>query len=206
MPVRAESFSEALRMGVEIFRTLKSVLKQKGYSANVGDEGGFAPDIKSNEEAIEIVLKAIETAGYRPGEDVFIAMDAASSEMYDPKTGLYTFHKSSQEKLNSNDMVGFWKTWTQKYPIKSIEDGLAEDDWAGWKALTDAIGNDVQLVGDDLFVTNVKRLKRGIEEGVANSILVKVNQIGTLTETIDAINMATRNAYTNIISHRSGED
>lgn len=205
MPVKAQSFSHALRMGVEIFHNLKKVLHQKGYSTNVGDEGGFAPNIKSNEEAIETVLKAIEVAGFKPGEDVFIAMDAASSEFYNAETGLYHFHKSGGDKLNSSDMVSFWKNWTEKYPIVSIEDGLAEDDWSGWKALTDSIGSRVQLVGDDLFVTNVNRLQRGITEKVANSILVKVNQIGTLTETIDAIQLATRNQYTNVISHRSGE-
>lgn len=205
MPVNAPTFSESLRMGVEVFHHLKNVLKSKGYSTNVGDEGGFAPNIKSNEEAIETVLLAIEAAGYRPGEDIFIAMDAATSEMYDPKTGLYSFHKSSGTKMTSSELVGYWKDWTSKYPILSIEDGLAEDDWAGWKQLTTAIGDRVQLVGDDLFVTNVKRLQQGINEGVANSILVKVNQIGTLTETINAIQLATRHSYTNIMSHRSGE-
>jgi enolase len=205
MPVKADTFSEALQMGVSVFHHLKKVLKDKGFSTNVGDEGGFAPNIKSNEEAIEIVLKAIETAGYRPGEDIFIAMDAATSEFYNPENKMYQFHKSGGEKKSTEEMVEFWTNWVNKYPILSIEDGLAEDDWAGWKSLTQAIGNRVQLVGDDLFVTNVKRLKRGIDEKIANSILVKVNQIGTLTETIDAINMATRNGYTNIISHRSGE-
>lgn len=205
MPVNAPTFSESLRMGVEIFHHLKSVLKSKGYSTNVGDEGGFAPNIKSNEEAIETVLKAIETAGYRPGEDVYIAMDAAVSEMYNSESGLYTFHKSDNRRMNSTELVDYWKTWTSKYPILSIEDGLAEDDWDGWKLLTQAIGDRVQLVGDDLFVTNVKRLQMGIEQKVANSILVKVNQIGSLTETINTVNLATRNAYTNIMSHRSGE-
>lgn len=205
MPVNAPTFSESLRMGVEIFHHLKSVLKSKGYSTNVGDEGGFAPNIKSNEEAIETVLKAIETAGYRPGEDVYIAMDAAVSEMYNSESGLYTFHKSDNRRMNSAELVDYWKTWTSKYPILSIEDGLAEDDWDGWKLLTQAIGDRVQLVGDDLFVTNVKRLQMGIEQKVANSILVKVNQIGSLTETINTVNLATRNAYTNIMSHRSGE-
>ncbi|HYG15182.1 MAG TPA: phosphopyruvate hydratase, partial [Bacteroidia bacterium] len=176
-----------------------------GYSTNVGDEGGFAPDIKSNEEAIETVLKAIGEAGYKPGKDIWIAMDAASSEMYDAASGLYKFHKSDNRALSSTDMVAYWKEWTSKYPIVSIEDGLAEDDWKGWKELTTAIGDKVQLVGDDLFVTNVKRLSKGIAEGIGNSILVKVNQIGSLTETIDAIHMATRNSYTNVISHRSGE-
>ncbi len=205
MPAKADSFSESLRMGVQIFHHLKSVLKSKGYSTNVGDEGGFAPDIRSNEEAIETVLTAIEKAGFKPGEDVFIAMDAAVSELYDAEKGLYIFKKSDKRELSSEEMVDFWKTWTSKYPIISIEDGCAEDDWAGWAKLTSAIGNKVQLVGDDLFVTNVNRLQKGISEGIANSILIKVNQIGTLTETIDAINLATRNSYTNIISHRSGE-
>jgi enolase len=205
MPVSAPSFKEALRMGVEVFHHLKNVLKSKGYSTNVGDEGGFAPNIKSNEEAIETVLTAIEKAGYKPGVDMLIAMDAASSEFYEKKTGLYHFHKSSGEKLNSSDLVEYWKRWTDKYPIASIEDGLAEDDWKGWKLLTDRIGKKVQLVGDDLFVTNVARLQEGIDMGVANSILIKVNQIGTLTETIDSIQLATRNSYTNVISHRSGE-
>lgn len=205
MPVNAPTFSESLRMGIEVFHNLKMVLKKKGYSTNVGDEGGFAPDIKSNEEAIETVLTAIEAAGYKPGKDIWVAMDAASSEMYDAKTGLYKFHKSDNKELTSSEMVSFWKDWTSKYPIVSIEDGLAEDDWKGWKELTETIGNKVQLVGDDLFVTNVKRLQKGINEGIANSILVKVNQIGTITETIDAINLASRNSYTNVMSHRSGE-
>jgi enolase len=205
MPVKADTFSEALQMGVSVFHHLKKVLKDKGFSTNVGDEGGFAPNIKSNEEAIEIVLKAIETAGYRPGEDIFIAMDAATSEFYNPENKMYQFHKSGGEKKSTEEMVEFWTNWVNKYPILSIEDGLAEDDWTGWKSLTQAIGHKVQLVGDDLFVTNVKRLSRGIKENIANSILIKVNQIGTLTETIDAINMATKNGYTNIISHRSGE-
>ena len=205
MPVNAESFSQALRMGVEVFHHLKAVLKSKGYSTNVGDEGGFAPNIKSNEEAIETVIAAIEKAGYKAGEDIFIAMDAASSEFYDKESKTYHFHKSDGKRLSSEEMAQYWKEWTDKYPILSIEDGLDEDDWAGWKKLTELIGDKVQLVGDDLFVTNVKRLGRGIEEGVANSILVKVNQIGTLTETIDAIQLATSNSYTNIISHRSGE-
>ena len=205
MPVKAESFSQSLKMGVEVFHRLKSVLKSNGYSTNVGDEGGFAPNIKSNEEAIETVLKAIEAAGYRPGEDIYIAMDAAVSEMYNKETGLYSFHKSDKREMNSSDMVSYWKEWTAKYPIISIEDGIDEDDWAGWKLLTDAIGDKVQLVGDDLFVTNVKRLQMGIDQGVANSILVKVNQIGSLTETIDTVNLATKNSYTNVMSHRSGE-
>lgn len=205
MPVKADTFSMALRMGVEVFHHLKNVLKDKGYSTNVGDEGGFAPNIKSNEEAIETVLTAIERAGYKAGDEIQIAMDAASSEFYKVDEGVYHFHKSSGKKLSSDEMVDYWANWTAKYPIVSIEDGLAEDDWAGWKKLTDKIGRNVQLVGDDLFVTNVKRLQRGINEGVANSILVKVNQIGTLTETIDSIQLATRNLYTNVISHRSGE-
>ena len=205
MPTKADTFAESLQMGVQIFHNLKSVLKSKGYSTNVGDEGGFAPNIQSNEEAIETVLMAIEKAGYRPGEDVYIAMDAAVSEFYDAEKGLYVFKKSDKRQLSSEEMVDYWKTWTSKYPIISIEDGCAEDDWAGWAKLTQARGNKVQLVGDDLFVTNVKRLQKGISENIANSILIKVNQIGTLTETIDAINLATRNSYTNIISHRSGE-
>ncbi len=205
MPTGAESFSHALRMGTEIFHHLKSVLKSKGFSTNVGDEGGFAPNLGSNEEAVEYVLKAIETAGYRPGEDVFIAMDAASSEFYLEEEKVYHFHKSTGDKLSSSDLVSYWKDWTNKYPIISIEDGLWEDDWAGWSELTNAIGDKVQLVGDDLFVTNVKRLERGINENIANSILVKVNQIGTLTDTIQAVELATRNNYTSVMSHRSGE-
>lgn len=205
MPVKADSFSHALRMGTEVFHNLKNVLKSKGYSTNVGDEGGFAPNIKSNEEAIEIVLKSIEEAGYNPGQDIFIAMDAASSEFYDKDSGLYHFHKSNGQKLSSEQMVDYWENWTSKYPIVSIEDGLDEDDWSGWKMLTERIGTKTQLVGDDLFVTNVKRLQQGIDQSVANSILVKVNQIGSLTETIDAIQLATAHQYTNVISHRSGE-
>jgi len=205
MPVKAESISHALRMGVEVFHHLKSVLKAAGYSTNVGDEGGFAPNIQSNEEAIEIVLRAIEKAGYRPGEDMFIAMDAATSEFYDEKTGLYTFKKSDGKIFTGDEMVNYWAEWCKKYPIVSIEDGCAEDDWASWKKLTDAVGSKVQLVGDDLFVTNVDRLQRGINEGIANSILIKVNQIGTLTETLNAIQLATRHSYSNVISHRSGE-
>ena len=205
MPVKAHSFRQALQMGAEVFHTLKTVLKKKGYSTNVGDEGGFAPNIKSNEEAIEIVLKSIEEAGYKPGKDIYIAMDAATTEFYDEKTGMYTFKKSDNRQMSSSEMVSYWKEWTEKYPILSNEDGLAEDDWKGWAELTKAIGDKVQLVGDDLFVTNSKRLAKGIEKGIANSILVKVNQIGSLTETIDAVNLATRNSYTNIMSHRSGE-
>jgi enolase len=205
MPVGAPSFSEALRMGSEVFHHLKNVLKKKGLSTNVGDEGGFAPNIASNVEAIEVVLQAIEAAGYKPGDDMMIAMDAASSEFYDASTGLYTFKKSTGDKLSSSDMVSYWKEWTEKYPIISIEDGMAEDDWAGWKELTEKVGKNVQLVGDDLFVTNVKRLQQGIDQGVANSILIKVNQIGTLTETINAINLGLRHGYKSVMSHRSGE-
>ncbi len=205
MPFGAKSFSEGLRMGTEIFHHLKSVLKKKGYSTNVGDEGGFAPNMQSNVEAIETVLQAIEAAGYRPGEDVWIAMDAASAEMYNADEKVYHFHKSSGEKLTSSEMVSYWADWCKKYPIISIEDGLGEDDWAGWAELTKAVGDKVQLVGDDLFVTNVKRLSEGIKNNIANSILVKVNQIGTLTETIDAVNMAHKAGYTSVMSHRSGE-
>ncbi|WP_299984741.1 phosphopyruvate hydratase [uncultured Pontibacter sp.] len=205
MPVGAPSFSEALRMGSEVFHHLKNVLKKKGLSTNVGDEGGFAPNIASNVEAIEVVLQAIEAAGYKPGDDMMIAMDAASSEFYDKSTGLYTFKKSTGDKLTSSEMVSYWKEWTEKYPIASIEDGMDEDDWKGWKELTESIGNKVQLVGDDLFVTNVNRLQQGIDQGVANSILIKVNQIGTLTETINAINLGLRHGYKSVMSHRSGE-
>ena len=205
MPIGADTFSEALRMGAEVFHTLKKVLHDQGLSTNVGDEGGFAPNIKSNEEAIEIVLKAIEKAGYKPGSEIMIALDPAASEFYDSKTKTYHFKKSSGKKLKPLEMAEYWTNWSKKYPIISIEDGLAEDDWAGWKALTDNIGNKVQLVGDDLFVTNVKRLQQGIDKGVANAILVKVNQIGSLTETIDAVNLAKRNSYKSIMSHRSGE-
>ncbi len=205
MPLAADSFKEALRMGVEVFHALKGVLKKKGYSTNVGDEGGFAPNIKSNVEAIETVLMAIEAAGYKAGEDIMIAMDAAVSELYDAETGMYVFKKSGGEKMSTSDLVSFWTDWSNKYPILSIEDGLAEDDWDGWKALTAAIGDRVQLVGDDLFVTNVDRLQKGIDNDIANSILIKVNQIGSLSETIDAVNLATRNGYTSIMSHRSGE-
>ncbi len=205
MPVKADTFSDALRMGVEIFHHLKTVLKSAGYSTNVGDEGGFAPNIQSNEEAIEIVLKSIEKAGYRPGEDVYIAMDAATSELYDEKTGLYTFKKSSGKTFSGEEMVNYWAEWCNKYPIISIEDGCAEDDWKSWKLMTEKLGNKIQLVGDDLFVTNVNRLQMGIDQGIANSILIKVNQIGTLTETLNAIQLATRNKYTNVMSHRSGE-
>lgn len=205
MPAAADTFSESLRMGVEVFHHLKKVLKQKGYSTNVGDEGGFAPNIRSNEEAIETVLTAIESAGYRPGEDIYIAMDAATSEFYDKQTGLYTFRKSSGKSMTNAELVNYWSEWVNKYPIVSIEDGLAEDDWSGWKMLTDALGRKIQLVGDDLFVTNVTRLRKGIHEKVANSVLVKVNQIGSLTETINTIQLANSHSYTSVISHRSGE-
>ena len=205
MPVGAEQFSDGLRMGVEVFHHLKKVLHNKGYSTNVGDEGGFAPNIKSNVEAIETVLQAIEKAGFRPGEDIMIAMDAASSEFYLEEEGVYHFHKSTGDKLTGADMIAYWKEWCDKYPILSIEDGLAEDDWEGWTALTKTLGHQVQLVGDDLFVTKTRRLQKGIDLDAANSILIKVNQIGTLTETIDAVRLATRNAYTSVMSHRSGE-
>ncbi len=203
MPAKADTFSDALRMGVEVFHTLKKVLKSKGYSTNVGDEGGFAPNIKSNEEAIEIVIQAIEKAGYKPGEEMFIAMDAAASEFYE--NGLYHFKKSDGRKLSSAEMAGYWTDWVNKYPIISIEDGMDEDDWDGWKASTEAIGSKCQLVGDDLFVTNVDRLQQGIDQKIANAILIKVNQIGSLTETINTVNLAKRNSYKNIMSHRSGE-
>jgi enolase len=205
MPIGAETFSDGLRWGVEIFHHLKSVLKKKGYSTNVGDEGGFAPEIQSNEEAIETVLQAIEAAGYQPGTQVSIAMDAATSEMYNEKDGTYTFYKSSKKTISRDEMVDYWTSWVNKYPIISIEDGMAEDDWEGWKKHTVAIGNKCQLVGDDLFVTNVKRLQKGLNEGIANSILIKVNQIGTVTETINAVQLAQTNGYTSIMSHRSGE-
>lgn len=204
MPFGADSFTQGLQWGTEIFHHLKSVLKDQGMSTNVGDEGGFAPNLGSNEEAIQVVMQAIEKAGFKPGEDVYIALDAASSEFYDEDKGKYIFESTGAE-MTSAEMVDFWKDWCSKYPIVSIEDGLAEDDWDGWKMATDALGDKVQLVGDDLFVTNTKRLSRGIEEGIANSILVKVNQIGTLTETIEAVQMATRNGYTSVMSHRSGE-
>ena len=205
VPTGAATFSEGLRWGVEIFHQLKTVLKQKGYSTNVGDEGGFAPDIQSNEEAIETVLQAIEAAGYKPGEQVFIAMDAATSEMYNEADNTYKFYKSSGKVISSDEMVAYWTEWVDKYPIISIEDGMAEDDWDGWKKLTESVGNRCQLVGDDLFVTNVLRLQQGIDRGIANSILVKVNQIGTITETINAVRLAQTNGYTSIMSHRSGE-
>jgi enolase len=205
MPVGAESFSDSLRMGTEIFHHLKAVLKSKGLATNVGDEGGFAPNLRSNVEAMEMVLRAIENAGYRPGEDVFVSMDAAASEFYNAEEGVYHFHQSTGDKLTSSEMVDYWADWVKKYPILSIEDGLDEDDWAGWKSMTDALGDKIQLVGDDLFVTNVERLSRGITEGIANSLLVKVNQIGTLTETINAVQMAQINSFTTVMSHRSGE-
>ncbi len=205
MPVGAPTFREGLRMGAEVFHSLSAVLKKNGYSTNVGDEGGFAPNLKSNEEAITVILQAIENAGYKPGQDVFIALDPASSEYFLTDEGVYHLKKSTGEKLTPSQMVDYWKTWIDKYPIISIEDGMAEDDWDGWKLMTDVMGKKIQLVGDDLFVTNTKRLQMGIDKGVANSILVKVNQIGTLTETIDAVNMAYRNSYTAVMSHRSGE-
>jgi enolase len=204
MPFGASSFSEGLRWGTEVFHQLKSVLKAKGMSTNVGDEGGFAPSLGSNEEALQVVMEAIEKAGFKPGVDMYIALDAAASEFYDDATGKYHF-ASTGESRNSEEMVAFWADWCERYPIISIEDGLAEDDWTGWKLATDKLGHKIQLVGDDLFVTNTKRLQQGIEQGVANSILVKVNQIGTLTETIEAVNLATRNGYSSVMSHRSGE-
>jgi enolase len=204
MPVGAETFSDGLRMGTEVFHTLKKVLKDRGHATNVGDEGGFAPNLGSNQEAIEVVIEAIEKAGYRPGDDLLIALDAAASEFYDAKSGQYVF-QSTGDRMTGSELVDFWKGWSEKYPIVSIEDGLAEDDWDAWKLMTDAIGDKVQLVGDDLFVTNTHRLARGIENNIANSILVKVNQIGTLTETIEAVSLAHRNSYTSVISHRSGE-
>ena len=204
MPVGADTFSEGLRMGTEIFHHLKEVLKSKGYSTNVGDEGGFAPNLSSNEEGVEFVLRAIEKAGYKPGDDVFLAFDAAASEFYDKKTGLYRFESTGEDRTGA-EMVEFWTNWRKKYPIISIEDGLDEDDWDSWKLLTEKIGANTQLVGDDLFVTNVSRLTQGIEQGIANSILVKVNQIGTLSETIDAVEMAHKAGYSSVMSHRSGE-
>ena len=205
MPVGAPSFSEGLRWGTEIFHHLKKVLKDQGLSTNVGDEGGFAPNISSNEDAIKYVLQAIESAGYKPGDDIYIAMDAASSEFFNEDEGVYHFAKSTGDKLTPAEMAAYWKDWAAKYPIISIEDGCAEDDWEGWKILTDQIGDKVQLVGDDLFVTNTERLSRGIQDGVGNSILVKVNQIGSLTETIEAVDLAHRASYTSVMSHRSGE-
>ncbi len=205
MPVGGRNFTHALQMGTEIFHNLKSVLKSQGYSTNVGDEGGFAPNLKSNEEAIEVILQAIEKAGYKPGEEVFISLDPAASEYYLTDENVYHLKKSTGEKLTPAEMVDYWATWCKNYPIISIEDGMAEDDWTGWKLMTDKLGKDVQLVGDDLFVTNVNRLQMGFDKKVANSILIKVNQIGTLTETINAVNMAHKAGYTAVISHRSGE-
>ena len=204
MPFGASSFSEGLRWGTEVFHELKGVLKVRGMSTNVGDEGGFAPNLSSNEEAIQVVIEAVEKAGFTPGKDMYIALDAAASEFYNEEKGKYIFESTSEERTSS-EMVDFWVDWTRNYPIISIEDGLAEDDWAGWKLATEKLGDKIQLVGDDLFVTNTKRLKKGIDEGIANSILVKVNQIGTLTETIEAVQMATKNSYSSVMSHRSGE-
>jgi enolase len=205
MPVGATSFSQALQMGAEVFHNLKAVLKKQGHSTNVGDEGGFAPNLGSNEEAIKVVLQAIEKAGYKPGEDICIALDPAASEYFIAKENVYHLKKSTGDKLTPAQMVDFWNDWVKKYPIVSIEDGMAEDDWDGWKLQTKKMGNKIQLVGDDLFVTNTNRLQMGIDKGVANSILIKVNQIGTLTETINAVNLATQNSYTSVMSHRSGE-
>jgi len=205
MPIGAPSFSEGLRWGVEIFHALKTVLKKKGYSTNVGDEGGFAPNIQSNEEAIETVLTAIDAAGYKAGSQVVIAMDAANSELWDSKKKKYVFHKSSGKEMSSEQLVKYWEKWVKQYPIASVEDGMAEDDWDGWKMLSKAIGSKCQLVGDDLFVTNVTRLQKGIDKGIGNALLVKVNQIGTITETINAVTLAQHNGYNTIMSHRSGE-
>ncbi|MBA2500279.1 MAG: phosphopyruvate hydratase [Chitinophagaceae bacterium] len=205
MPIGAKNFSEGLRWGVEIFHALKSVLKKKGFSTNVGDEGGFAPNIQSNEEAIEIVLTAIQAAGYKTGSQIMIAMDAANSELWNAKKKKYVFHKSSGKELSSEQLVKYWEKWAKQYPIASIEDGMAEDDWNGWKMLTEVIGDKCQLVGDDLFVTNVERLQKGVDKEIANGLLVKVNQIGTITETINAVTMAQHNGYNTIMSHRSGE-
>ncbi|HNX86128.1 MAG TPA: phosphopyruvate hydratase [Bacteroidales bacterium] len=205
MPVGATSFNEAIRMGAEVFHNLKNVLKKSKYSTNVGDEGGFAPNLKSNEEALTVIIKAIETAGYEPGKDICIALDPASSEYFIPEENVYHLKKSTGDKLTPAEMVSFWKDWVKRYPIISIEDGMAEDDWNGWKLMTKELGSKIQLVGDDIFVTNVERLAQGIRKNVANSILIKVNQIGTLSETINAVNMAYRSGYTAVISHRSGE-
>jgi len=204
-PVGAKKFSEALRMGAEVFHNLKSVLKKQGYSTSVGDEGGFAPNLKSNEEAIEVIIEAIEKSGYTAGKDIFLALDCAASEFYDKEKKKYVFKKSDKSEYTSAQMGELWASWAQKYPVISIEDGMAEDDWDGWKHLSDMLGKKVQLVGDDLFVTNVERLQVGIEKGIANSILIKVNQIGSLTETMEAIALATNANYTSMISHRSGE-
>jgi len=205
MPFGAENFAGALRMGAEVFHALKSVLKKRGLNTSVGDEGGFAPNLKSNEEAIELILEAIEAAGYKPGEQIAIALDPASSEFYDKEKNKYIFKKSDKRELTSEEMVAFYDNWVRQYPIVSLEDGLAEDDWKGWRILTDKLGGRIQIVGDDIFVTNIKRLQRGIEEGVANSILIKLNQIGTITETLEAIDLGRRYGYTSVISHRSGE-
>ncbi|NCA85908.1 MAG: phosphopyruvate hydratase [Clostridia bacterium] len=205
MPVNAPSFTEAIRMGAEVFHHLKAVLKSRGYSTNVGDEGGFAPNLKSNEEAVTLILQAIEKAGYKPGEDIYMALDPAASEYFLADENKYHLKKSTGDKLTPAQMVDFWNDWITRYPIISIEDGMAEDDWDGWQLMTQRMGSKIQLVGDDLFVTNTKRLQEGIDRKVANSILVKVNQIGTLTETIEAVNMAYRNSYTAVVSHRSGE-
>ena len=205
MPIGAETFSDALRWGTEVFHTLKGVLKKKGYNTAVGDEGGFAPSLKSNVEAIEVILEAIELAGYKAGEQISIALDPAASEFYDKAAGRYVFKKSDKSEKTSDQMADYWASWVRQYPIVSIEDGLSEEDWGGWQALTRELGKKIQLVGDDLFVTNVKRLQQGIDEGVGNSILVKVNQIGSISETLDAIELARRNGYTAVISHRSGE-
>ena len=205
MPVGAETFTEAIRMGAEVFHNLKTVLKSQNYSTNVGDEGGFAPNLKSNEEAIRVILQAIEKAGYKPGEDVYIALDPAASEYFIPEENVYHLKKSTGEKLTPEQMVSYWKSWVDKYPIISIEDGMAEDDWDGWKRMTDVMGKKIQLVGDDIFVTNMERLSEGFKRGVANSILIKLNQIGTLTETVNCVEKAHKNGYTAIISHRSGE-
>jgi enolase len=205
MPVGAERFSDALRWGVEVFHTLKGVLKKRGYSTSVGDEGGFAPSLKSNVEAIEVILEAIELAGYKAGKEIAIALDPASSEFFDKEKGLYIFKKSDKSQKTSEEMTRFYESWVRQYPIISLEDGLAEDDWEGWKFLTKELGEKIQLVGDDVFVTNTERLQKGIEEGVGNSILIKVNQIGTVSETFEAITLARRYGYTSVISHRSGE-
>lgn len=205
MPTGAETFSDALRWGTEVFHTLKSVLKKKGYATSVGDEGGFAPSLKSNSEAIDLILEAITLAGYKPGEDINIALDPAASEFYNKETGKYVFKKSDKSEKTSEEMSAYWESWVNQYPIISLEDGLAEDDWTGWQHLTELLGHKIQLVGDDLFVTNTERLQQGIGKKVANSILIKVNQIGTVSETLEAIQLARRHGYTAIISHRSGE-
>jgi enolase len=205
VPFGATKFADALRMGAEVFHTLKAVLKKRGYSTAVGDEGGFAPDLKSNEEAVEVILEAIAKAGYRPGEDVAVALDPAASEFFDANTGKYVFRKSDKSERTPDQMVEFWANWVRQYPIVSLEDGMAENDWPGWKTLTQALGEKIQLIGDDIFVTNTSILARGIQEGIANSILIKLNQIGTVTETLEAIQMAAAAGYTSVVSHRSGE-